>query len=312
LIVRDDLLNFTRGGLMGCADIVPGVSGGTVALILGIYERLIGAISRVDMIALGALRRGALREFAQRIDLRFLIGLGLGIATALLALGSTMHFLLEHHRERTLAAFFGMIIASTILVLREIDGWKAGTAVAFVGGVGFAYWLVGLPVFEDPPRGLPWIFVCGMVAICAMILPGISGAFILLILGEYYEVTGVLKEFASGRFTSASIALVVTFAAGALIGLLSFSRVLRWLLRTAKSLTMAVLAGFMLGSLRKIWPFQIDTTPGEVDFKHKIFDNVTPDWSAGSTWMTVVVGVVAGVFVLLLERTAARTNGAKS
>ncbi len=285
---------------MGCADIVPGVSGGTVALILGIYERLIGAISRFDGKALGLLRRGQLREFAVHVDLRFLAFLLLGIASALLALATAMHYLLEHHRERTLAAFFGMILASTLLVVRQIERWKASTIAYFVIGSVFAFWLVGLPVFEDPPRGLLWIFACGAIAICAMILPGISGAFILLILGEYYEVTGVLKEFAALRFEGESIAIVVTFCAGAAIGLVSFSHVLKWLLREFHAPTMAALAGFMLGSLRRIWPFQVDATPEIEKFSHKSFDNVWPAMDLGVV-ITIFVGLVAGAFVLWLE-----------
>lgn len=306
MIARSDALQFLRGLLMGCADIVPGVSGGTVALILGIYERLVGAISRFDVQALRLVARGEFRRAAVHVDLRFLVFLLAGIATALLALGSTMHFLLEHHRERTLSSFFGMILASTWLVTAQIGKWSPKLVVMLLAGGVFAYWLVGLPVFENPPRGMPWLFFCGAIAICAMILPGISGAFILLILGEYYEVTGVLKKFAHLEFAAHDIGIVVAFVAGALVGILSFSRVLKWLLRDHHAPTMAVLAGFMLGSLRKIWPFQVDATPQIENFEHKSFDNLWPDLGSSGTWITVLCAVVAGFAVLALEKWAAR------
>ena len=304
LIVREDLRQVVRGAMMGCADIVPGVSGGTVALILGIYERLVGAISRFDLYALRLLRAAKFREAAAHVDLRFLVFLGLGIGTALLALGSTMHFLLENHRERTLAAFFGMIVASTLLVARRVDRWSPPIWAFSLAGLVFAFWLVGLPVFQNPPRGLGWIFLCGAIAICAMILPGISGAFILLILGEYYEVTTVLKEFAQLRFSAHDMALVSTFAVGAVVGLLSFSRVLQALLRGFHAATMGVLAGFMIGSLRRIWPFQHDATPDISEVRHKDFENVWPTLTDSGTWATVLVAVIAGAAVLVLERTA--------
>src|SRR5690606_15128504 len=147
--------------------IVPGVSGGTVALILGIYTRLVTAISRFDLTALGLLRGLELREFAAWVDLRFLAFLGLGIATGIVGLATTMNFLLEHHLERTLAAFFGMILASSLIVGRMVGPWTALRAAGLVAGFLFAYWLVGLPFLRTPPDSLLYLFLCGSIAICA-------------------------------------------------------------------------------------------------------------------------------------------------
>src|SRR5690606_36580796 len=144
--------------------------------------------SRFDLTALGLLRGLELREFAAWVDLRFLAFLGLGIATGIVGLATTMNFLLEHHLERTLAAFFGMILASSLIVGRMVGPWTALRAAGLVAGFLFAYWLVGLPFLRTPPDSLLYLFLCGSIAICAMILPGISGAFVLLILGKYHDL----------------------------------------------------------------------------------------------------------------------------
>lgn len=289
---------------MGAADIIPGVSGGTVALILGIYTRLVTAISRFDTGLVGLLRRRSLRAAAAHVDLRFLVALGLGIATGIVGLASLMHHLLNHEREATFAAFCGMIGASTWIVARGAGRWTSPRVAAALGGFAFAYWLVGLPILAHPPAGLWYVFLCGVVAICAMILPGISGAFILLILGKYDDVTGVLREFARGAFTLDGVLVVVTFAAGAAIGIVSFSKFLRWLLANHAATTMAILTGFMLGSLRKIWPFKIDVTPLETDLARKQLDNVLPDLGLAATWVTLAIALAGLALVLALDRVA--------
>jgi putative membrane protein len=293
---------------MGGADIIPGVSGGTVALILGIYQRLVTAISRFDLTFVAHLRSYRLRAAAAHVDLRFLAFLGLGIATGVVGLASTMHWLLEHHLERTFAAFFGMILASAFLVGRMVERWNVVSVATLGIATVFAYWLVGLPFLENPPDSVLYLFLCGAIAICAMILPGISGAFILLILGKYYFVTGVLRSFASLDFSWEGLTTVVVFGAGATVGLLSFSRVLRFLLTSFHATTMAALAGFMLGSLRKIWPFKTDLTPDIADFKLKQFENHLPEFDSGDPWVSLVIMVLAALFVLALERTSTRRS----
>lgn len=297
-----DLVHVGRGLLMGAADIVPGVSGGTVALILGIYERLVTAISRFDLEAADLVRRGAWREAAEHVDLRFLVALGAGIGIGLASLAGLMHYLLEHEMSATFGAFFGLILASSLIVARLVERWGAGEIAGAAAGAAFAYWLTGLvPAQADMSYG--YLFLCGMIAICAMILPGISGAFVLLILGVYYDVTGVLKGLAAGDVTVAGVLVVVVFAAGAATGLLGFSKLLRWLLEHFHSKTMAVLCGFMLGSLRRIWPFKVEIgfAPGR-EFRDRVFANVAP-WNFDGGVVAPLLLCIAGIaLVLALER----------
>ncbi|MGD9854788.1 MAG: DUF368 domain-containing protein, partial [Planctomycetaceae bacterium] len=264
--VRDDALQAGRGLLMGAADIIPGVSGGTVALILGIYNRLVTAISRVDGTLVGHVRHRRWRAAAKHIDLRFLIALSLGIVTGIASLGSLMHWLLENQRQHTLAAFFGLIAASSFLVGRLIHRWSPAVTALLVAGAAGAVWIVRQPALTHPPDALWYVFFCGVLGICAMILPGISGAFILLILGKYHDLTGIIKDTLKLHITADNIATVVVFAAGCALGLIGFSKFLRWLLGRHESETMAVLCGFMLGSLWKSWPYQRDRTPPVAEF----------------------------------------------
>jgi len=300
---KTDLLQIGRGFLMGGADIIPGVSGGTVALILGIYERLIEAISRVDAHFFGLVKKRQFKDAATYLDLRFLIALGLGIGIGIVSLAGTMHHLLLHQRTWTLAAFFGLIAASSWLVAKIVDRWSPAAVVALIGGAGFAFWLVGLPLLLDPPNSLLYMFFCGSVAICAMILPGISGAFILLLLGKYVEITGMIKGVIHGEISGEIILTIIVFAMGCLLGLLGFSKFLKWLLARHTNLTMATLCGFMIGSLRKLFPFQQDVTPEVTELKHKVFLNrpFNEIDVTGELLPALVVMIVAAAFVLVLS-----------
>jgi putative membrane protein len=295
---------------MGAADIVPGVSGGTVALLVGIYERLLTAISGIGPQSLSALLKGRFRDFARLVDLRFLLVLAAGIGTSLVALAHLMHYLLDDHRQPTLAVFFGLIAASGLLVARMArPTGQAKTAICLVLAVGamiLAAWVVMTPTLEPRP-GNAYLFACGAIAICAMILPGISGAYILIILGKYEEITGALKDSVSKvlhlQFDASLASLLVTvvvFIAGCLTGLLLFSRLLKWLLQRAYAETMAVLAGFMLGSLVKVWPYQ-----GSIDLKAP----ADPKWPTSIDGMALLclgLAVASCAFVLVADRIARR------
>jgi putative membrane protein len=293
VIKRKDLKHLAQGFLMGGADIIPGVSGGTVALILQIYERLVTAISRFNLTLVTHLRRGNWTGAAAYVDLRFIIYLGCGIAIGVGGLASVMRYLLEHHLQPTHSAFFGLILASSVLVARMIGRWGVLSAVGLLLGAGFAYWLVGqLPA--KPPEGNAYLFICGMIAICAMILPGISGAFILLILGKYDDMTGLLSRFLHGNITLETTTTLVVFLSGCVLGLLSFGKLLNWMLDRHKTFTMAVLCGFMVGSLRKIWPFKRDLTP-------EITENILPDSLNWDVWLSLGLAVAAAAFVFALD-----------
>jgi putative membrane protein len=308
---REDLANAGRGLLMGGADIIPGVSGGTVALILGIYERLVTAISRFDLELLRHLRHGQFREAARHVDLRFVLALGCGIATGIVGLASLMNYLITTPATRpyTLAAFFGMILASGVLVGKLVGRWNLARVCFCIAGGAIAFWITGLTptASSNPPAA--YVFLCGMIGICAMILPGISGAFILLLLGMYVYVTDALKALKgihTGEFTTDHLLTIVIFSAGCAVGLLSFSKILRWLLSRHGAQTMAVLCGFMLGSLRKIWPFQRDVTQGIHEFKLKQFQNFLPDAVDGMVLSVIAVALVAMVLVFVLDRLSFR------
>ena len=251
MIKKSDAAQFIQGLLMGSANIIPGASGGTIALILGIYQRLITAVSHFDRVWIRALTRRDWETAVQHIDLRFLVTLAIGVVVGTISLGSLMHTLLEDYEARTLAVFFGLIAASTVLVARRITHWSfIGFILAAIGGA-IAY-MIG---------GFFYLFFCGAIAISAMILPGISGALILLLLGAYKQVTGYLKELSRGVITEDNIFGILIFIAGCGIGLLIFTKVLRVLLDRYYDLTLCTLCGFMAGSLRSLWPWAAQQPP---------------------------------------------------
>lgn len=203
-----------------------------------------------------------------------------------------------------MALFFGLILASSHLVHQMIPEMTRRHIAFMVAGILFAYKLVGIPALSQPPNGDWYYFLCGVVAISAMILPGISGAFILLLMGKYTDVTGIVSGMLDRTATPAEWEAIGSFGLGALFSLLAFSKFLRWLLANYETWTMAVLCGFMIGSLRKIWPFKIDLTPDVEKLKLKQFENVLPDFTISSTWISLILMVVAFASVLYLERWA--------
>ncbi|MEQ9409639.1 MAG: DUF368 domain-containing protein [Fuerstiella sp.] len=299
------------GFLMGAADSVPGVSGGTVALILGVYERLVAAIGRCDLKLLSLISERRWKEAAGRMDLVFVLALGTGILTGIVGLASLMNYLLSSQMSLTFAAFSGMIMASSLLVARRIDRWRLQHTGILILGIVFALRVVTLPALQNPPDTLWYMFVCGAIGITAMILPGISGAFILLLMGRYHDIMESIRGiFFHGDISVQVILSLGVFALGCLTGLLGFSRILRWLLTRYHDPTMAVLCGFMVGSLYKLWPFQQDMTPDVVKFKHKTFAPVMPEAISGQFWAAVVLCVLGVSVVLTLDRVAHRRRPA--
>lgn len=238
---------FLRGLLMGAADIVPGVSGGTVAFITGIYDRLLGSIKAVDIAFFRRVLRGDIAGAWQQVDGGFLLALVAGIATSVVSLARVISWLLEAYPVPLWAAFFGLILASALLLMREVENWNAKRVASFLLGAGIAVMIAVSPVL-NLDAGLAGVFVAGFIAICAMILPGISGSFILVLLGMYSAVIAALKGF--------DIGFIVVFAVGAAAGLMCFSRLLHWLLHRFHQATMALLTGFLFGSLMVVWPWK--------------------------------------------------------
>ncbi|MDE6374245.1 MAG: DUF368 domain-containing protein [Alistipes sp.] len=236
-----------KGCAMGTADVVPGVSGGTIAFISGIYEELIESIRSVDATALRLLAKLRFAEFWRRIHGRFLLPVLLGIGTAVFSLARLMTYLLDNHPVAVWSFFFGLIVASALLVARQVGRWDWRSAAALCVGVAVAWWITVATPAETPET---WWFVMlsGAIAICAMILPGISGAFILLLLGKYQFILQAVSDL--------NMPVILVFLAGAVVGLISFSHLLAWLLRRWHDATIAVLMGFMIGSLNKVWPWK--------------------------------------------------------
>ena len=232
---------------MGAADVVPGVSGGTIAFITGIYEELIDSIKSVNLHAVKLFFTGKFAEFWKTINGTFLISVFAGIAISVFSLAKGLEYLLEHYPILVWAFFFGLIVASAIYVARYIKKWNAGVVVVGVAGIITAYFIT---VISPAEANSTWwfIFLSGAIAICAMILPGISGSFILLLLGMYRFILEAVGDL--------NIAVLATFLVGAAIGIIAFSNILSWLLKKYHNMTIAVLAGFMIGSLNKVWPWK--------------------------------------------------------
>lgn len=252
--LKDYLMIGVKGACMGAADVIPGVSGGTIAFITGIYDEFVGSIARIDAEAVKLLFKGKVREFWTHINGWFILSIILGIGTSVVALAGLMQMLLSDYPIQTWAFFFGLIVASSIFILRGISGWKALDMGLLAFGVVLGVTVCTLSPTETPDA-LWFIFISGAIAICAMILPGISGSFILLILGKYQYIMGVITNLVSGVDMGKNLLIIGVFFTGAVVGILGFSKFLNWLLARWNKETLVVLAGFIIGSLVKVWPW---------------------------------------------------------
>lgn len=303
--MKSALLLYVKGMAMGAADVVPGVSGGTVAFITGIYDELLASIGAVPRAA-GQLLRGRVRQAWATANMNFLLVLFAGVFTSIFSLAKLITYLLAKHPIPVWSFFFGLILVSVYLVGREIEQRRLSRLVSFVLGFTFAYWItVASPIqWGDDPLSL---FLAGAIAICAMILPGISGSFILVLMGLYPVIIGAVQAL------EASILLY--FMLGTVVGIVSFARVLSWLLKQWRDLTLAFLTGLMLGSLNKVWPWK-ETLTWRVDSHGErvplLQDNLMPSTFGALTGqdpqvLLAVVLAVAGVaLVLVLEWVAQR------
>ena len=245
--VREHAGIYLRGLMMGACDIIPGVSGGTIALITGIYERLISAVGSIDPASIKHLIRGdfaSLRADLEKIDIPFLIVLLAGIGTAFLAMSRLVLLLLTDHAVETYSFFLGLIIASAVVIFLEIRSPNAAILGYLVVGIGAGYLIGGLGEF-DLGHSLPILFLTGMMALCAMILPGISGAYITLVLNQY--------EFMLAALRALALPEIIAYIAGGVTGLLLFTKALKYLLKTYPGAMLALLTGLMLGSSRVLW-----------------------------------------------------------
>lgn len=235
---------------MGAADIVPGVSGGSIALITGIYQQLLNSINSFNRENLSLLLQWELKKFFKSVNGTFLLSLLLGILTSIFTLSKLITYLMDVHPIPLWSFFCGLILVSAFIILKEIKRWHLGVILALIVGTLLAWWVTELPPTSSPDA-IWFTFIAGAIAICAMILPGISGSFILLILGKYENILAAVSE---RDFLTLGV-----FALGCVVGILSFSRLISWLLRKFYATTIGLLSGFMLGSINKLWPWKIVT-----------------------------------------------------
>ena len=301
--LKDYIIISLKGMAMGAADVVPGVSGGTIAFISGIYEELLNSISSFNLSLFSVLKNEGFKKVWKMVNGRFLLALFIGICISVLSLAKLIENLLENHPILIWSFFFGLVLASIIYIAKQIKIWNIKSYLYLIFGLIFAYYITTLnPVISQ--NSSPWfLFLAGMIAICAMILPGISGSFILVLLGAYKPILNAIntKDFFS----------VVIFMAGAILGLLTFSRVLKWLFSKYKNYTLALLIGFIAGSLNKIWPWKetiswrTNSKGIEVPFNTTSVSPLSFDGDS-KLLMAGLLAIIGFGLILLLEKLAVK------
>ena len=303
--IKDYLIISLKGMAMGAADVVHGVSGGTIAFISGIYEELLGSISNISLKLLTTLRKEGVKTAWTQLNGNFLLALFLGIAISIISLAKLIEVLLDEHPILIWSFFFGLVLASIIYVGKQITRWNFGSIFLLILGAGLAYYITTLDPMMSENSSTWFLFISGMIAICAMILPGISGSFILVLLGAYKPVLNALND--------KDIVSIVVFMLGAVVGLLSFSRILKWLFAKYKNFTLAALTGFIVGSLNKIWPWKETLTwrtnsEGlQVPLKQASISPNSYDGDA-QLMLAIVLAIVGFGLILLLEKLATKKN----
>ncbi|WP_026006168.1 DUF368 domain-containing protein [Moritella dasanensis] len=298
---------FLKGMAMGAADVVPGVSGGTIAFITGIYDTLLGSISRITPSLIGMIRNDGLKAAFDYINGTFLIVLLAGILTSILTLARVITWMLNTHPIPLWSFFFGLIIISVNHMFKQVEFWKVSRFVAVLAGIGFAYSITVLQPLNLEPTSIN-ILLAGSIAICAMILPGVSGSFILLMLGMYTPILAAAK--------SLDIITLGTFAAGCAIGILSFSHVLTWVLKHYRDIALTFLTGLMIGTLGKVWPWKetltwrTNSSGLEVPLLERNLSPFSFEQVTGQPALlayAIVAMLAAIALILMLEKTASKS-----
>ncbi len=285
---------------MGIAELVPGVSGGTIAFVTGIYEEFITSINNVNLNTFKILKNEGFKMFWRKLNGNFLVALFVGMLISILSLSKVISWLLDEHPIPTWAFFFGLVLASVIFVAKSINKWGFMAISLFIIGTLSAFYITTLPP-SSSTGSLPFIFFSGAIAICAMVLPGISGSFILVLLGSYKIVLDAVNE--------KDLSIVITFSLGALFGILSFAKLLKWLFVNYKDATLAILTGFILGSLNKIWPWKNITEIIQIGKKEIIVDqNISPFAFEGDNQLSfaIVAAIIGFSLIFILEKTASK------
>ncbi|MBP5532297.1 MAG: DUF368 domain-containing protein [Lentisphaeria bacterium] len=288
---------YVIGVIVGAADVIPGVSGGTMAFILGIYEEMLNAIrSFASMRAVKMFANFKLKGAYRSLPWPFVLVLLLGVGSAAVLLAKPITWMLENRLSFILAFFFGLVAASVITVLCRVGKFNVLLIPGLAAGTAIGWWVAGLTEgMQSPPDSWWYLVLCGAVAICAMILPGISGSFILMLMGHYNTVMEAIKGMTGFRDVSDNLRILGCFFLGIVVGLASFAQLLSWMFKRWRNLTIVVLAGFMIGSLRKIWPWKLDDS-----FKGS---NVLPEIDL-NFWIAVALAVVGFALVVAIELAA--------
>ena len=293
-----------KGMAMGAADIIPGVSGGTIAFISGIYEELIETINNVNFEAIKKLNKNGIKGFWEHINGNFLIALLTGIAISIISLAKVITHLLETHSQLLWGFFFGLIVASVYIVGKQVNKWDINNIISLIIGSSIAFYITILNPMQNPDA-LWFVFLSGSIAICAMILPGISGSFILLLLGSYEFILVAIKDF--------KLDVITIFGVGCITGLLAFSKLLNWLFKKYHDITIALLTGFLIGSLNKIWPWK-ETIQTRINSHGEIVpfiqSNVLPSNFEGDSNIieVILLSLIGLVLIYLLERFSIHNN----
>ncbi len=298
---------FFKGIAVGVANIIPGVSGGTIALITGIFERLINAIKAFDITAARLLFTGKWKAFARKTDFYFLLTLFVGIALAIITLARVFDYLFRDYPIYIWSYFFGLVLASIYFVAKTIERWSFVVILVFVLGTAFAIFVSLInPAAEN--SNFWYLFLCGIVAICSMILPGLSGSFVLILMGNYELV-------AIQAINQREFSILLPVALGAIIGLIAFSHLLSWVFKNYKNQTIAVLSGFILGSLNVLWPWKtaeyLKNSAGELVLKHgtKVvarYASVLPVHFDKVFWIAMVIMALGILSITVIELIAGK------
>lgn len=292
--MKVDILRFLKGLGMGAANVIPGVSGGTIALITGIYEELINSIKSVDLQAIKLLLAFKFQEFAERTNFRFLVAVFLGIGVSIVSLAVVLEYLLENQETLTMAFFFGLVLMSVYTVGKTVSKWSAATIVSLVIGTAIAIG-IALMVPANENNSFFYLVLCGVVAICSMILPGLSGSFVLIIMGNYALVLGAVSGF--------DLQVLAPMGVGCVVGLVAFAQVLSWVFKNYRDQTISLMTGFVLGSLSIIWPWK-DTLKEIVGGKEKIVKYTNwhfPEVGLGETWYAIVLILIGAGIILWMD-----------
>lgn len=301
--LKDYIVIGLKGMAMGAADVVPGVSGGTIAFISGIYEELLGSISNVNLKLIKTLKNEGLKAAWNQVNGSFLLALFIGIFISIISLARTIKWLLENEPVLLWSFFFGLVLASIIYIGKQVKKWNFKIILFFILGIAFGYIITVIPSTNPADSDFLFLVFAGAIASCAMILPGISGSYILLLIGVYPIVMTAI--------TNKDLKVISSIGIGVIVGLLSFSKLLNWLFSNYKNEMLIVLTGIMLGSLNKVWPWK-ETVSTYIDShgvtKPLLEQSISPFSypEDPQLLMAIVLAIVGFALILLMEKLAVK------